>query len=152
MFHGTAHVYDLLYEAAGKDYAGESAELHALIQARAPGAASLLDVACGTGAHLVHLRRWYEAVGVDVDPGMLAQARRRLPDIEFIEDDMRSFRLSRRFDVVSCLFSSIGYLGSVDDLDQALLTMVSHLRPGESSSSTDGSGPKRGWMTARSTC
>jgi SAM-dependent methyltransferase len=130
MFHGTAHVYDLLYEAAGKDYAGESADLHALIQARTPGAASLLDVACGTGAHLVHLRQWYEAVGVDVDPDMLAQARRRLPDVEFVEDDMRSFRLGRRFDAVSCLFSSIGYLTSVHDLDQALVTMVSHLRPG----------------------
>jgi SAM-dependent methyltransferase len=130
MFHGTAHVYDLLYEAAGKDYAGESADLHALVQARTPGASSLLDVACGTGAHLVHLRQWYETVGVDVDPGMVAQARRRLPDGEFIEDDMRSFRLGRRFDAVSCLFSSIGYLSSVDDLDQALVTMVSHLHPG----------------------
>lgn len=130
MFHGTAHVYDLLYEAAGKDYEGESADLHALIQARTPGAASLLDVACGTGAHLVYLRQWYEAVGVDVDPGMLAEARRCLPDGEFIEDDMRSFRLGRRFDAVSCLFSSIGYLSSVHDLDQALITMVSHLRPG----------------------
>jgi SAM-dependent methyltransferase len=130
MFHGTAHVYDLLYEAAGKDYEAESADLHALIQARTPGAASLLDVACGTGAHLVHLRQWYEAVGVDVDPGMLEQARHRLPGGEFIEGDMRSFRLGRRFDAVSCLFSSIGYLSSVHDLDEAVATMVSHLRAG----------------------
>jgi SAM-dependent methyltransferase len=130
MFHGTAHVYDLLYEAAGKDYAGESAALHALVQARHPGAASLLDVACGTGAHLVHLRRWYDVVGVDVDAGMLDEARRRLPDAEFIEADLRSFGLGRRFDAVSCLFSSIGYLTSVHDLDQAVDTMVSHLGPG----------------------
>jgi SAM-dependent methyltransferase len=130
MFRHTAHVYDLLYEAAGKDYGAEATALHALVQERAPGAATLLDVACGTGGHLVHLRRWYEVVGVDLDPGMLDEARRRLPAVEFVEGDMRSFRLDRKFDVVSCLFSSIGYMGSVRELNAAVATMLSHLRPG----------------------
>ena len=49
MFRNTAHVYDLLYEGAGKDYEAEATALHAVVQERAPGAASLLDVACGTG-------------------------------------------------------------------------------------------------------
>lgn len=44
-----------MYEATGKDYAAEATGLHELIQARRPGAASLLDVACGTWAHLTHL-------------------------------------------------------------------------------------------------
>jgi SAM-dependent methyltransferase len=130
MFRHTAHVYDLLYAAAGKDYGAEAASLHAQVLQRAPQAATLLDVACGTGGHLLHLRRWYEVVGVDVDPGMLDEARRRLPDEELIEGDMRSFRLDRTFDVVTCLFSSIGYMRSVRDLDLAVSTMASHLRPG----------------------
>lgn len=130
MFCHTSHVYDLIYDAAGKDYATEAAALHDLIQARAPGAASLLDVACGTGGHLAHLRRWYDVVGVDLDPGMLDMARRRLPDLEFIEGDMRSFRLDRKFDAVSCLFSSIGYMRSSHELDEAVATMVWHLQPG----------------------
>ena len=76
------------------------------------GCTSLLDVACGTGGHLVHLRRWYEVMGVDIDAGMLDEARRRLPGDTFVEGDMRSFRLHRTFDAVSCLFSSIGYMRS----------------------------------------
>ncbi len=130
MFHHSAHVYDLLYESSGKDYLAEAGALHALIQQRAPGAVSLLDVACGTGSHLVHLRRWYEVVGVDIDPGMLDQARHRLPTDFFVEGDMRTFCLHRTFDAVSCLFSSVGYMGSDRDLNEAVSTMASHLRPG----------------------
>ena len=42
-FTASARVYDLLYEAAGKNYDVEADELHALIQSRRPGAATLLD-------------------------------------------------------------------------------------------------------------
>lgn len=128
MFRSTAHVYDLIYEASGKDYAAEAAELDGLIKARNPAACSLLDVACGTGAHLAHLLGTYEVAGVDLDPGMLAQARRRLPqDVRLVEADMRSFSLGRRFDAVTCLFSSIGYMGSTDDLRAAIRNMAHHL-------------------------
>jgi SAM-dependent methyltransferase len=130
VFRHSAQVYDLLYEATGKDYAIEAAVLHSLIEERAPSATTLLDVACGTGGHLVHLRQWYEVVGVDLDPGMVGEARRRLPAETIVEGDMRSFQLDRRFDAVTCLFSSIGYMTTVQDLDQAVATMVSHLRPG----------------------
>ena len=73
-FASSAHVYDLLYEAAGKNYELEADDLHALIQTRRPGAASLLDVACGTGAHLLHLRRYYDIAGVDLEPAMLRRS------------------------------------------------------------------------------
>jgi SAM-dependent methyltransferase len=43
---------------------------------------------------------------------------------------MRSFQLDRRFDAVVCLFSAIGYMPTVHDLDRAVATMVSHLGPG----------------------
>lgn len=130
MFHGTAHVYDLIYEAAGKDYARESADLHDLIQARVPGARSLLDVACGTGGHLRHLRRWYDVTGVDVDPAMVDQARTRLPGVTVVEGDMRTLAVDGRFDAVVCLFSSIGYMQSIDELGAAVGAMSRHLAPG----------------------
>ena len=69
-------------------------------------------------------------MGVDIDAGMLDEARRRLPGDTFVEGDMRSFRLLRTFDAVSCLFSSIGYMSSERDLHDAVATMATHLRPG----------------------
>jgi SAM-dependent methyltransferase len=125
-----AHVYDALYEAAGRSYESEADHLHSLIEERRPGARSLLDVACGTGGHLLHLSRYYEVAGVDYEPAMLAEARNRLPSITLVEANMRSFELGRPFDVVICLFSSIGYMHSTDDLDRAVATMATHLLPG----------------------
>lgn len=129
-FAASAHVYDLLYEATGKNYELETDELHQLAQARRPGAASLLDVACGTGAHLLQLRRHYEVAGIDLEPGMLEEARKRLPDVILTVGDMRSFDLGRTFDVITCLFSAIGYMRSTAELDQALETFKRHLSPG----------------------
>jgi SAM-dependent methyltransferase len=62
---------------------------------------------------------------------MLAEARRRLScDVLLAEGDMRSFSLDRRFDAVICLFSSIGYMSSVEELCRAANTMAEHLAPG----------------------
>jgi SAM-dependent methyltransferase len=129
-FTASARVYDLLYEAAGKNYDVEADELHALIQSHRPGAASLLDVACGTGAHLLRLRRHYDVVGVDLAPAMLEEARNRLPGVQLIEGDMRSLALDRTFDAITCLFSAIGYMRSCAELDDALQSMSDHLSPG----------------------
>lgn len=126
-FGRSSIVYDALYEAAGKDYAAEADELDRLIQGRRPGSRSLLDVACGTGAHLQHLAAHYEVAGLDQSADMLAEAAARLPEVDLITGDMRSFDLGRRFDVVTCLFSAIGYMRSPTDLDAAIRTMTAHL-------------------------
>jgi ubiquinone/menaquinone biosynthesis C-methylase UbiE len=107
MFSRSADLYDALY-ATFKDYADEAARLRELI---GPDARTLLDVACGTGAHLELLREHYEVVGLDLDPELLAIARGRLPGVELVEGDMTGFDLGRRFDAVACLFSSIGTPG-----------------------------------------
>jgi SAM-dependent methyltransferase len=130
MFRGTAHVYDLIYEAIGKDYATESSQIRSLIEQRDPGARTLLDVACGTGGHLRHLQEGFEVTGVDLDPEMLEQARMLLPDVRLFERDMRNLDLGQTFDAVVCLFSSVGYLESTDDLDVAVTSMAHHLNDG----------------------
>ncbi|MFO7279833.1 MAG: hypothetical protein C0P77_005435 [Thermoanaerobacterales bacterium] len=43
---------------------------------------------------------------------------------------MRSFDLGRRFDAVTCLFRSIGYMPTVEDLSAAVATMARHLVDG----------------------
>ena len=130
MFRQSAYVYDLIYEAMGKDYAAEAAVVDALVRERNPGSRTLLDVACGTGGHLRHLRDAYDVMGVDLDPSMLGEARRHLPDAPLVEADMRSFDLGVRFDAVICLFSSIGYMASTAELEAAIEAMARHLHDG----------------------
>lgn len=128
MFSRSAAIYDAVYSF--KDYGAEAERLHALIQERAPGASTLLDVACGTGKHLEQLRRWYNVEGLDLDEGLLAVARERLDDVALHVGDMTSFSLDRVFDVVTCLFSSIGYVGTPERLNAALRVLAAHLKPG----------------------
>ena len=128
-----ASVYDVIYGVAvGKDYASESAELAALIRERRPQALSLLDVACGTGMHLLHLRGLFDEVqGVEQSPEMASLATERLgPTVRVNLGDMRDFDLGRRFDAVTCLFSSIGYVQSAEELDRTLERLAAHLTPG----------------------
>jgi SAM-dependent methyltransferase len=126
----SAQLYDLVYETF-KGYAAEALTLHRLIQQHSrPSAATLLDVACGTGQHLAHLRDLYQVRGLDADPAMLAIAAERLPSVPLHHGDMRTFDLAIEFDVVTCLFSAIGYMRTVRDLRRALSTMARHVRAG----------------------
>ena len=128
MFTKSAAFYDALY--SWKDYAAEAEKVHGIISGRRPAATTLLDVACGTGQHLEQLRAWYTVEGVDVEPGLLEVARARLPGVPLHLGDMRAFNLGREFDVVTCLFSSIGYMQTPEDLLHALVNMSGHVAPG----------------------
>jgi SAM-dependent methyltransferase len=129
LFTRSADIYDAVY--AFKDYAAEAERVHELIQARTPGACTLLDVACGTGKHLEQLARWYEVQGLDLNEDFVAIARDRLGDRAHIHlADMTSFDLARTFDAVTCLFSSIAYVLTEERLDAAVAAMAHHLQPG----------------------
>jgi SAM-dependent methyltransferase len=90
----------------------------------------LLDVACGTGGHLAYLKAHYHVEGLDLDPQMLAIARERHPDVTLHEADMASFELGEKFDALVCLFGSVGYVKSLERLQQTVLNFARHLRPG----------------------
>ncbi|CAM3227322.1 class I SAM-dependent methyltransferase [Stackebrandtia soli] len=126
----TARVYDDFYHSLGKDYVAEAQVIADVVARLNPSATSLLDVACGTGEHLRHLVGRFDVAGVELSKPMVEVARRKLPDVEFHVGDMRSFDLGRTFDVVTCMFSAIGYSGSVAGLGQTVASMAAHLRPG----------------------
>ncbi|MEW2400550.1 class I SAM-dependent methyltransferase [Streptomyces sp. NPDC046862] len=126
-----AEIYDLVYAARGKDYATECAEVVRQVRARRPDASSLLDLACGTGAHLALLREEFETVeGLELSEPMLAKARAAVPGTTVHHGDIRDFRLGRTYDAVICMFSSVGYVGSAENLDATLRSVARHLDPG----------------------
>lgn len=128
MFTKSAQFYDALYNF--KDYAATSNKLHRLLDQIIPNAESLLDVACGTGKHLDYLRNYYDVEGLDLNPNLLEVARERCPGIPFHQADMVDFRLEHKFDVITCLFSSIGYVKTPENMARTVSNMARHLRPG----------------------
>jgi SAM-dependent methyltransferase len=129
IYTDAARWYDAIY--AHKDYAAEASNLHAFIAGHMQRPArTLLDVACGTGRHLAELQSWFEVEGADLNEALLGIAQARLPDVRLHRADMRSLDLARSFDVVTCLFSAIGYMTTLADLQAAIAAMARHVAPG----------------------
>jgi SAM-dependent methyltransferase len=122
--------YDAISDAQGKDYAREAGLVLTLIKQQQAGAWTLCDVACGTGRHLEYFAEKMECVGVDLDPYMLGLAAARCGGVELIQGDMRSLELEQRFDVVTCLFSAIGYARNESELSAAVGAMAGLLNQG----------------------
>ena len=128
MFSKSAQYYDDIYGAADKGYLEEAVKIHTFIQKykRTKGN-MLLDVACGTGIHASALSKYYKVEGLDLDVNMLKVAKKKLPKIRFRQGDMINFDLKRQFDIVICLFSSIGYVKTKSNLRKAVKNMNKHL-------------------------
>jgi SAM-dependent methyltransferase len=125
MFARTTQYYDLIYSF--KNYAEEVAKIRAVIRKEHPAAHSILDVACGTAEHAKLLSAEFAVDGIDVEPGFVEIAGDKVPAGAFSVADMRHFELRKKYDVVQCLFSSIGYVTQGEDVVRALGCFAQHL-------------------------
>lgn len=130
MFSESAELYDLIY--ADKDYAAEAAALAGLLRRLHPDCTRVLDAACGTGEHarLLAETHGFEVDGFDLEPGFVELARAKHPGGRFFVADLADFSLPHRYDAVVCLFSSIGYLQTLDRVTGALRCFAAHLDDG----------------------
>jgi 2-polyprenyl-3-methyl-5-hydroxy-6-metoxy-1,4-benzoquinol methylase len=127
MFSASAEFYDLIYSTF-KDYVAEAAQIASLLRRLNPQCQAVLDVACGTGEHARLLAtRGFVVDGIDLDPAFVRVAEQKHPAGRFFEADMSDFHLSHRYDAVLCLFSSIGYLQTLDRVSRAFACFREHL-------------------------
>lgn len=131
MFTKSAQYYDAIYNASGKAYTTEAEKVHKFIQKyKRTNGNTLLDVACGTGVHAGLLSKYYKVEGSDLDTQMLKVAKKKHPKIRFHQGNMIDFKLGHQFDIITCLFSSIGYVRIKSNLRKAIKNMSDHLLPG----------------------
>jgi ubiquinone/menaquinone biosynthesis C-methylase UbiE len=112
--------------------------LDAMMRAIGPARsiAAALDVCCGTGAAMRHLRALCRerVVGLDFSQGMLEEARRRLEGapgeaaIELRRGDALALPFDSEFDIVTC----VGAFGHIvpEDEDRFVAGIARALRPG----------------------
>jgi ubiquinone/menaquinone biosynthesis C-methylase UbiE len=96
----------------------------------------VLDLACGTGtaSELLH-RAGYTVVGVDLSPGMIAEARRKakcsLFPIEYHVQNASTLDIpGPAFDLCVSFFDSVNYINVPKDLQSAFIRVAAHLKPG----------------------
>ena len=129
MYDDFAEVYDLIYTFL--DYKKTAKKVKKLIlKNKRTSGNKLLDVGCGTGKHLSYLKNDFECTGVDLSQQMLDIARKNYSDIRFIQANMIDLELQDKFDAIICLFSSIGYVKTYDNLKKTIHNFSNHLIPG----------------------
>jgi trans-aconitate methyltransferase len=126
-------------EARGVDIHGEASCVEALLvsEGLAPAArggsrarAQVLDAGCGTGRVAIELAaRGFDAVGVDLDPMMLDEARKKAPHLEWVLSDLVELRLKRDFDAAVLAGNVMLFVGPGTEGD-VLARITAHLVPG----------------------
>jgi ubiquinone/menaquinone biosynthesis C-methylase UbiE len=122
-----ARLYDQLY--ADKPYADEARFVHELAGA---GGGRLLDVAAGTGRHArAFADLGYDVTATDLNDELLDVGRTAAGDrVRFVQADMTDLDVDGGpFDLVTCLFDSIGYAQEDGRVVAALRSLVRHVAP-----------------------
>lgn len=129
LYNDLAKYYEIVY--APKKYKKESQKIKKLIEKfKKSNGCNLLDVACGTGKHISFFKKYFHCMGVDISEKMLEIARRNVPDVEFKKVNMVDMRLEKKFDILTCLFSSIGLVKTYENLRKTWKNFANHLEEG----------------------
>lgn len=122
-----APFYHLIYPDWEASLVRQAAALDAVIREFRPGAATILDAACGIGTQALGLAALgYRIAASDVSPSSVERARaealRRGLDITFSAGDMREAweQQQQQFDVVLACDNSIAHLLNDGEIGQAL--------------------------------
>ncbi len=126
---------DVVYEKV-RDTQREIRFLHWVFQELADvEVREILDVACGTGRHAIPLsKKGYTVTGGDRSQAMLAvleeKVRRANIEIPVIKCDMKDIEFREEFDAIICMYTSINYLLTDQDIEKAQVAFYRALRPG----------------------
>lgn len=121
---GIEIIYDLIHQ--DKDYEHESKIISSIIDKKFKNKKiDLLDVACGSGNHLYFFDKKYKCCGFDINKKLVDIARKK--NLEVVCQDMRNFKIDKKFDVIVCLFGSIAHLKNYEELKMTIGSMKKHL-------------------------
>jgi SAM-dependent methyltransferase len=112
------------------DRTPEIDRIRAYIGRHRPGALTLLELGCGTGALLAGLAGNLSVTGVDRSPEMLSLAASAVPGAQLLQGDITAVTLPSRFDVVICMFDTLNHVMTVDGWVAVFRCADEHLSDG----------------------
>lgn len=118
--------YDLVYSS--KNYESEAMHIRSYIK-RLQWPEVFWMLLAARGSIYRYLMNEYHVDGLDINSSYIEVARERNPKSTFWCADMTSFDLSKKYDIVMCLFSAIAYANEYPQLVEALTAMKHHVQP-----------------------
>lgn len=91
------------------------------------GAKTLLELGCGTGNNILILKKYFEVSGMDISEQMLKIALKKNPTTKFYLQDMKTFSIDKKFDVILCLYDTINHLTLFSDWKKLFNNVCLHL-------------------------
>jgi SAM-dependent methyltransferase len=126
-FRKLASYYDTIY--ADKNYSKEVDFIEECFR-KYDKPKYLLEIGCGTGNYTkIFSERGYKITGIDLSADMLEVARSKC-DCNFINSDVRTLDLERKFDCCLALFAVIGYVTDNSELANVFRRTRIHLKRG----------------------
>lgn len=106
----------------------QAAQVASTVAELAVPVSSVLDLGCGTGRDLDIFRSHYDwdGTGIEFQPDLVAYAQLVRPELNIRLGDMRTVRLGRTFDLITCLGNSFAYLHTDAELHAAAETFAAH--------------------------
>lgn len=106
-----------------------------IIQITGVDSGAVLDLCCGPGRHSVPLsKKGFRVTGVDLQPMLMEKARvysaKENVTVEYVEENMLTFKRLHSFDLVISMFSSFGYFSDPDDDIRVINNVYDSLKPG----------------------
>ncbi len=84
-----------------------------------------LELGCGSG-HLAQrlVKKGYKIIGVDLYEEMLQIARKRLPEVEFFQQDIRNLKFRRKFNCIIAMGRMYTYMLTNEDVEQSIRSIA----------------------------
>jgi SAM-dependent methyltransferase len=123
--------YHCLYQNRNNEEAAEFID-HLTVYLKLHTQNRIWDLACGKGRHAHYMAgKGFNVIGTDLAENSILEAQKDAPDnLEFFVHDMRRPFRSNYFDVVTNLFTSIGYFKNDNDNVKVFQNVYHALKPG----------------------
>ncbi len=93
-----------------------------------PAARNWLDLCCGAGSLLKYIcSHKFRATGVDISRYQLHYAGQNAPKARLLCQDIRKLSLPGKYDIISCMFDSLNYFTSKQDLSKVFKKVQRHM-------------------------
>lgn len=130
-WYAAPEFYDIIFDAdTEREYALLQAIYDRYVTTK-PRGKRVLEPACGSGRLLPPLiDAGFTCAGSDLEPGMVAYAKKRAPKAVITQASMQDFKVRGKFDLAFNLVSTFKYLQTDEEATAHLKGMAEVLKPG----------------------